>query len=218
MRVQDVMTTDVVTVQPQATLREAARLLVDHRISGLVVTDAAGAVVGMLSQADILARERGREERGHGLLGRLFELGTIDPRLDARLVSEAMSSPVLTTTPRAQLSEVAGRLLDAAVNRLPVLDGGRLVGIVTRSDLVRAFTRSDEEIRREIREDVVFRSLWIAPESVDVSVENGEVTLSGTVETSGDAEVLPIFVERVPGVVAVRSKLTYRTRDAVKGR
>jgi len=219
MRVRDVMTHDVVTVRPEATLRDAAKLLVEHHVTGLVVTDGDGEVLGVLSQADVLARERGRDEqRGRGLIARIFEVGTLDPRQDARFVHEAMSAPVITISPRAALAEAAGLMLDAAVNRLPVLEDGRLVGIVSRSDLVRAFVRDDDVILREIREDVIFRSLWLAPESVSLAVENGEVTLSGEVETSRDAEILPLLVEKVPGVVAVRSSLSYRHRERARER
>ena len=100
-------------------------------------------------------------------------------------------------------------MVDRGVNRLPVVDGGKLVGIVTRADLVRAFVRSDAEIEREIREDVVLRTLWIAPESLSVAVKNGEVTLAGQVESQDDADLVTAFAGRVPGVVAVDSRLTW---------
>jgi CBS-domain-containing membrane protein len=109
-------------------------------------------------------------------------------------------------------------MINEAVNRLPVVDEDRrLIGIVTRADLVRAFVRSDEEIAKEIREDVLRRALWIEPDSVRVVVEDGEVRLSGEVETKADAELIPSFVQRVPGVVSVLSKLRWpevtRRRD-----
>jgi osmotically-inducible protein OsmY len=104
-------------------------------------------------------------------------------------------------------------MLDADVNRLPVVDGdGRLVGIVSRGDLVRAFTRSDDEIRREIEGDVLRRTLWIDdPSAIRVSVENGIVKLEGSVATEADAELLPRFVQQVPGVVSVTAELRHTT-------
>jgi len=213
MKVKDVMTREVVTVAPSASIREAAQLLVANRISGLVVTDG-GVVVGVLSEADILARERGHDDTRHGILGRLLEGGAVDPRLEARNVGEMMSAPVISVGSGTTVAEAAALMLDSAVNRLPVVDDGRLVGLVARSDLVRAFVRTDEEILREIREDVIGRTFWMEPGEVAVTVENGEVGLSGEVETRGEAEMLPALVERVPGVLSVRSMLSYRTEGA----
>ena len=102
-------------------------------------------------------------------------------------------------------------MIENGVKRLPVVDdGGRLIGIVTRADLVRAFVRSDEDVAREIREDVILRALWIGPGQVEVEVEDGEVRLSGEVEAKADAEVIPELVQRVPGVIGVLSKLRWR--------
>ncbi len=96
-------------------------------------------------------------------------------------------------------------------NRLPVVDpDGALVGIVTRADVVRAFTRSDEEIRDEIAQDVLQRVFWLQPTDVAVSVEQGAVVLSGTVESESDVRLLPELVSRVPGVVSVDSSVTAR--------
>ena len=117
---------------------------------------------------------------------------------------------MVTIGAKRSLAEAANAMIDEDVNRLPVVDDERcLIGIVTRADLVRAFVRSDEEIVREIREDVLRRALWIEPDSVTVVVEDGEVRLSGEVETKADAELIPSFVQRVPGVVSVLSKLRW---------
>ena len=86
---------------------------------------------------------------------------------------------------------------------------GTLVGIVTRADLVRAFVRSDEEIEHELRDDAL-RTLWIDPDRLEIGVEQGEVTLAGELDTKADAEPLEQFASRVPGVVAVHSRLRWR--------
>ena len=105
-------------------------------------------------------------------------------------------------------------MVDEGVNRLPVVDAdGTLVGIVTRADLVRAFVRTDGELAEEIREDVLLKSLWITPGNVDVVVNEGVVTLRGEVENRATAEMLPDFVRRVPGVVAVRSDVTWEDEN-----
>ena len=101
-------------------------------------------------------------------------------------------------------------MLDKRVNRLPVVAGTEpLVGIVTRADLVRAFARSDADIAREVRDDVLLHTLWIEPDAVEVTVDDGVVRLSGTVENKETAEMLPRFVQRVPGVVSVESEVAY---------
>jgi CBS domain-containing protein len=105
-------------------------------------------------------------------------------------------------------------MIDEGVNRLPVVDDGdHLIGIVTRADLVRAFVRSDAEIEQEIREDVILQKLWLEPDAFHVEVAGGEVRLSGEVETRTDAEMIPTFVQRVPGVVSVLSKLRWREEN-----
>jgi CBS domain-containing protein len=105
-------------------------------------------------------------------------------------------------------------MIEQGIKRLPVVDdGGRLVGIVTRADLVRAFVRSDEAIAKEIREDVIQRCLWIDPDNVEIVVRSGEVKLEGEVGTKAEAELVPQFVQRVPGVVSVLSKLSWASEN-----
>ncbi len=102
-------------------------------------------------------------------------------------------------------------MLEQDVNRLPVVDdGGKLVGLLSRGDLVRAFARSDEEIYREIEEDVIRRVMWLDPSSVTVTVTDGVVSIGGEVASEADAELLPAFARKVAGVVDVSSSLTYR--------
>ena len=108
-------------------------------------------------------------------------------------------------------------MIDDGVNRLPVVDDEqRLIGIITRADLVRAFVRSDAEVEQEIREDVLRRVMWIEPGVVGVEVAGGEVRLTGEVETKTDAEMIPRLVQRVPGVVGVLSKLRWREEDRAR--
>jgi CBS domain-containing protein len=125
-----------------------------------------------------------------------------------------MTAPALTIAPERPVAEAAGVMVDEGVNRLPVVDSdGKLLGIVTRADLVRAFVRTDDELAEEIRDGVLLRALWIPPGDVDVAVDEGVVTLRGEVENRPTAELLPDFVRRVPGVVAVRSDVTSTDED-----
>ena len=167
MRVQDVMTKEVRTVEADTSLKDVARLLTELGISGLPVVED-GKVVGVVSEADILVKERAINPARHGLVGMFHTEGVdVGEKLRALTAGEAMTSPAITITPARPVSEAAGRMIDGHINRLPVVtDDGVLIGIVTRADLVRAFVRPDDEIATEIREDVVLRTLWIAPEQV----------------------------------------------------
>jgi CBS domain-containing protein len=185
MRISEVMTHEVVAVPPAASLKDAARLLAAHGISGLPVVEGR-AVLGVISETDIVECETGDLHR---------------------LVVDAMSSPAVTVDSDWAVADAAKVMLAKGVNRLPVLERGKLVGIVTRADLVRAFVRSDEEIAMEIRDDVLVRQLWIDPEKVCVAVDDGAVTLSGVVDRHAEISVLAGLVRRVPGVVGVQSEL-----------
>ncbi len=167
----------------------------------------------MISEADILFKERSPERRRGGSFAWLFFPDMIEneAKLDARTAGEAMSSPAVTIGPDRPVGEAAARMLDDAVNRLPVVDDdGKLVGIVTRADLVRAFTRSDGEIETEIRKELISRTFWLQPTDLEVEVRGGEVTVAGEVDTKSDAELLPELIAQVPGVVSVDSKLTWK--------
>lgn len=210
MKVKDVMTTDVRSIHPEASLKDAARLMTELRVSGLPVV-VGHVVIGVLSEGDILVKQAGLEAK-QGLLDRLFSdsVPKPDAKVTARTVGEAMTSPAVKIGPDRPLPEAASLMVEQDVKRLPVVDDlGTLVGIVTRADLVRAFVRDDSEIAREIREDVLRRSLWIDPDYVQVIVTRGEVQLAGEVETRVEAELVPQFVQRVPGVVSVLSKLRW---------
>ena len=209
MQVHEVMTRDVTTVSPDTSLKEVAATLVARRISGLPVVGDDGRVQGVVSEADIIGKEAGSPHE-RSLLGRLLHGAGADPRLEARTAAEAMTSPAVTIASTREVAEVARLMSGKAVNRLPVVDeDGKLVGIVTRADLVRAFLRSDSEIERELREDVVAHKLWIDPGELSITVENGEVALRGKVQTKADAELLEYFATRVPGVVTVHSTLRW---------
>jgi CBS domain-containing protein len=214
MKVMYIMSTDVVTVSPATSLKDVARLLVQHRISGVPVVDEQGSVVGVVSELDLLFKERGRVERGRILAWLLDDYGMEgQAKAEARTAQDAMTSPAVTTLPSTPVSVAATQMLEEHVKRLPVVAADRLVGIVTRADLVRAFVRSDEAIESEIR-DVMKRMLL--PDmgaGVDVRVAEGSVTLSGRLERRSDAEIVSRLSERVPGVVSVSSGVTWREDD-----
>ena len=214
MKVKDVMVTEVTTVAPETSLKDVATILAERGISGLPVVDSGGAVVGVVSEADILLKQTAPEPRRGGVLGWLLgSPAPEDAKLDARTAGDAMTSPAVTVEPDRPVARAAALMVEKGVNRLPVVRDGELVGIVTRADIVRAFIRDDAEIAREIREDLILKQFWIAPESVTVEVDHGDVKLSGEVEKKSVAELLASFVERVTGVVSVSSSLSWRETD-----
>jgi predicted transcriptional regulator len=191
MIIETLMTTDVVTVTPDTPIKRVAQLLTRHRISGVPVRTGDGTVLGVVSEADILRGEQGIP----------------------RTAGEAMTSPALTISPSAPVAEAARIMTARDVNRLPVVRDGRLVGIVSRADLVRAFQRSDDEIADELNDDVLLHQLWISPDDVVVAVEDGVVELTGRVENKTQAELVAAYARRVPGVVDVQSNIDWTVDD-----
>lgn len=201
MLVRDVMTTQVRSVRTDTPLKEVARLLVEHRISGLPVVDDAGAVVGVVSEADFLVKEDLPPER-HSRFGWLTGASRAEAHDRALRVAttagEAMTSPADTIEADRPLFEAARRMAEAKRNRLPVVEGGALVGIVTRADVVRAFARDD---------GAILEAVVKATRAIDglrvLGVTDGVVRLGGTVAHPAIIEALPALIAHVDGVVAV---------------
>jgi CBS domain-containing protein len=218
MKVKEVMSTNVLTVTPETPLKQVAALLAERSISGVPVCDAEGKIVGVISEADILHKEQGPGARRGGPFAWLVDQSRYADAVKAaaRTAKDAMTTPPITIGPERPVSVAAKTMIERRVNRLPVVRGDQLVGIVTRADLVRAFQRSDEEIKTEIVEDVLRRALWVDPETLDVTVQNGEVTITGEVEAHSDARVLAKLVQRVPGVVSLDSQLSWGYDDLAR--
>lgn len=211
------MTKAVLTVGPDTPLKDVARLLIDAGIAGAPVVDAAGTVHGVVSEGDFLIKGQGAEGLRHrrfaGLLGEGRETRAQREKLGARTAGEAMSTPAITITPERPIREAAALMTQRHVNRLPVVDSGRLVGIVTRSDLVRAYIRSDEELTRTILEDVLLKALWLNPASFQVAVADGEASIAGNVERRSTAVMVEESVRMVPGIVAVSTDIHWGIDD-----
>jgi CBS domain-containing protein len=214
MRVNDVMTKKVFTATRDMPLRLVATRMLEYGISGMPVVDG-DRVVGVISETDILFKERSAPDR-HGLVDWLVHYGEDPPaaKLAARTAGESMTTPAVTIGRGKLVADAAELMLNLRIDRLPVVEGGELVGIVTRADLVRAFTRSDEEIEREILKEVIGKALWVSSERVKVRVDDGRVTLEGNVDNEAEADVILKFVEKVPGVVSIEPKLTWPRENA----
>ncbi len=215
--VRDVMTRSVLSVGPDTPLKDVALLLIEHRISGLPVVDGSGRVVGVISEGDLLVKERQPDAVRHRPLARLFgesaETRQLLAKAEARTAGDAMTAPAITVEASAPVGVAATLMIDRKVNRLPVTEGDRLVGIVTRADVIRTFARSDEELAARIRSDVLLRTLWLDPDLFSVEVSNGVATIRGRVERKSSAAMLERMAEMVPGIVAVTADIAWAIDD-----
>ncbi len=204
--VSDVMTKEVVTVGADTDFKTCVDLLRVHGVSAVPVVDG-DYVLGIVSEFDLLLKEESRDSVAH-LARRQGR------QAKARTAAEVMSSPALCVGVGASLAEVARLMHKRAVRRLPVVDAaGRLVGIVSRPDLLKVFLRSDESIRREVVEDLIEKTLWIDHRAVEVEVRAGVVVLTGELETKSLTELVARRVAAVEGVVGVDGRLGFRLDD-----
>ena len=206
--VKDVMSTHPISVSETSSFKEIAARLREFRVSAFPVLDADGTVVGLVSEADLLFKEA-LDDR-HGVRGTITGLlhRTEQAKAEGVTAAELMTSPAVTTTPEDTVEHAARLMFSREVKRLPVVDeGGRLVGIVSRTDILAVFDRTDAEIRAEIMTQVI--SGRSEPSWYSVLVKDGVVTLQGTPETVSIGHDIVRRARHVQGVVAVRDRLVY---------
>ena len=218
LTVRDVMTRSVVSVHRSTPLKEVAQALIDNGISGVPVVDVDGAVLGVVSEADLLVKEQGPDAIRHRRMARFFgdssESRAQLAKLAAVTAGEAMTTPAVTIGSARPIREAAALMTARKMNRLPVVDEGRLVGIVTRADLVRAYVRSDDELAGTIRDEVLLHILWLDPTLFQVAVTDGVASISGRVQRRSTAEMIAPTVSMVPGVMDVRADVTWAVDDS----
>ncbi|MFI1280893.1 CBS domain-containing protein [Streptomyces sp. NPDC020858] len=211
IQVGDLMTDEVVSAVSDTTFKEVAKLLAQHDITGLPVLDAEDRVIGVVSESDLLNRQGAPA---------LSEGDNVDraavPETATFTAGEVMSAPAVTVRADETAAEAARLMSRRGVERLPVVDEeDRLVGIVTRRDLLRLFLRPDAEIRRRVVEDVLTDVMGLSADGVEIHVVDGIVTLEGTLERQSQVPVLTRLTERLDGVVAVAARLTARFDDTL---
>jgi CBS domain-containing protein len=210
VRVADVMSERVIAVGQDARFGEIVAAIRRFRIASVPVIDAEGRVIGLVSEDDLLGREVGRS-LGRGLLARLRGLRDRSQRTEPT-AAELMSSPAETVVAATPVREAARMMYRRNIRRLPVVEpvSDRLVGMVTRSDLLAVYERPDEDVRREILYDIIRDTLGMDPERFTVSVVSGTVMIRGEVESRSAAGRLAEAIGHVEGVATVDDRLVYR--------
>ena len=210
--VASVMTTEVVTASTHTLFRDLVETLTDRRVSAVPVVDADGRPIGVVSEADVLAKQEfhgGGDDLPHDRAGRDRWYRAL-----AHTAGELMTTPVRAVHAHEPLS-VAARLLNGAkVRRLFVTDDdGRLVGVVSRRDLLRVYRHSDDELRAQV--EALLAEIGVPPDAVRVRADSGVVTADGELSRRGQVDAAVRAVRALPGVVAVRNNLSYLVDDVV---
>jgi CBS domain-containing protein len=216
--VRDVMTTEVVTVEPSTPFKEIVARLAGHGISAVPVADADRRVLGVVTEADLLLKQELPDSLAH--VPPVWSRRRRRERRKAAAVAadKLLTAPAATVPPTATVVEAARRLHAAGIQRLPVVDEkDRLVGIVSSADLLRVFTRPDHAIEREILDDVIVAEFMMASSRFFIEVDNGVVVLQGRVERRSLIPYLVRAVHDVEGVVRVEDRLTFDLDDGDAG-
>jgi CBS domain-containing protein len=198
VKVRDIMTTPVVTVELATPVAEAATLLAKHRITAMPVVDD-DRLVGMVSEADMLRDLPAHDPRAYVSPERAARRRTEPPVT----VDEVMTTPVVAVSPSSDTSDVAGLMLDYDVRSIPVVEGGRVVGIVSRRDLIRLLVQDDELIASDVRRRLDEYSG--RPDQWDVTVSEGRVTIEGDFDDENERRVVNVLASTVPGVREVHT-------------
>ncbi|MEW2624149.1 CBS domain-containing protein [Streptomyces sp. NPDC048106] len=212
--VEELMTRDVVRARHDTSFKEIARLLEENDVTAVPVVDETDRPLGVVSEADLLRKSADQADPS-GLTPVPHPEAWERAKAEGTRAEELMSAPAVCARPGWTVVEAARLMETQRVKRLPVVDeADRLVGIVSRADLLRVFVRRDEAIREEINRDLLRGTLLLDPRDVTAEVRDGKVTLSGIVEFRSQIPVVEKLCRGVDGVVSVSGDLAYRTDDA----
>ncbi len=215
---RDIMTSPAITARPDARVKDLVALMITHRISGIPIVTADHELVGIITEADILFKEvLPKPHEPTPIAQRLHLPGIAEAAERARKAEglradEIMTSPVITVTEAATVHEIAGLMVKHKVNRIPVLRAGKVVGIVSRADVLKAFTRTDQDLTEAIREGIL-HDLWVDISKLAIEVKDGIVHLEGTLDRRSEKELVEKWAALADGVVGIESRLTYETDD-----
>jgi CBS domain-containing protein len=217
MKVRDVMTSSVVTASPDTPFPELVERLLRYGISGLPVVGDAGELLGIVTEADLVSKEAygGRRRRPLEVLADLVAGGETRWAVKGKghTAADVMTRDVVTARPGDDVRATARRLLERRLKRLPVVDEGRLVGIVSRTDLLRVLHRNDDDLARDVEAMLADPLRMPEHHEVEATVTDGVVTLRGSVRHPMDLPVVTAMVWQLPGVVDVRNEAASREPD-----
>lgn len=230
MKAKDIMTRDVTTVSPDASIHEAARLMTDRRLSGLPVVTAEGRAIGMLTASDLLHRIETGTEREPSWFASFFsgpdELARLYAKGHGRKVSEVMTRHVISVHEDASLNDIADSFERYRIKRVPVLRDGMLVGIISRGDLVRLLSQSalgasvpksdDMTLQHDLWKRIR-KQHWLNTGYLNFEVKDGVVDVWGRVDTAEQHTALMVLVSEVAGSGNVKDHVKVGLPNSVPG-
>ncbi len=222
MQASDVMVSKVITVAPDANVIEIAKILLAHRISAVPVIASDGKLIGIVSEGDLIRRAEAETDRRRSWWLELFTssqtLAAEFVKANARKAADIMTRPVISAAPDTPLRDIANLLEKHRIKCVPIVQNGRLVGIVSRANLLQALASArsdasasaDDATLRQRIEDRLYEQSWTKPTQINVIVQGGTVDLWGFVENDVEKKAVRVMAEGTPGVRAVNDHLAYR--------
>ena len=220
MEARDIMVSPVVTVAPDCSVQDAARILLHYRISGAPVVDDTGQIVGIISEGDLLRRIETATERSRPSWLRFLisdgDLASEYVKARARNVTDAMTRSVISATVDMPIKDVAALLEKHSIKRVPVLAGGRLVGIISRANLVQVLATAQGKLEVEVPDTVIRKQLmshlkeepWSDTWQLNFTVNGGVVDIWGICRSEAERDAIRVAAENTPGVRAVNNHLS----------
>lgn len=225
MKARDVMVSPVITVKPTTSVKDVAKLFLDQRISAVPVVDDGGKVVGIVSEGDLLHRsEAGTERRRSWWLQALTGDETLArefSKAHGRTVADVMTHCVITATPETPLHEIATLLEKNRIKRVPIVENGQLVGLVSRANLIQAVASGRKELELPLSDAAIRDRLleglrsqqWSHTSLLNITVTDGVVDLWGLTDSGSERQAIRAAAEGIPGVRAVNDNLVLRPAD-----
>ncbi|HYM91028.1 MAG TPA: CBS domain-containing protein [bacterium] len=220
---REIMSSPVVTVSPDTPFREIVAIMLQHKISGLPVVDETGLLRGIVTEADLLLKEEVPQAQPalipwHGASLRLERIVDRHRKAEGKTAGELMTENVVTAEEDTSVHRLAHLMLARNVNRIPIVRNGLVVGIVTRADILKLFTRSTQTLLAAVRE-VLAHDLWIDPTKLAITCQDGLITIAGEVDRRSDRDLVVRWIKTIDGVVGVDAdRLEFRIDDQALGK